>query len=110
MKIKTQANSAKGNARFQHRQDAPNLLHTRTKLGCELIWREILDDAVLVEAQRADPDVRALWVALHPIGPVVQRVGHALHLETPRVCARGCESAFVQQSHAQVNECGGVDL
>jgi hypothetical protein len=71
------------NARFEHRQDASNLLHPRAELGSELIWCEIFDDAVLVEAERADPDVRAFGVALCPISPVVQRVSHALHLEAP---------------------------
>jgi hypothetical protein len=75
-----------GHSRFEHWQDASNLLHSRSKLCSQFLWRTLLDDAVLVEAQRADPDVRPLRVAVAPLCPSLQCVGDTLHLVAPAIC------------------------
>jgi len=75
-----------GNARFKHRQDAPNLLHPRPKLGCQFVWRQLVDNSVLVEAQRANPDVCALWVTIRVRSPSAQHISDALHLVVPAIC------------------------
>ena len=83
-------------SRFKHRQNTPDLLHPRTKLGSQLVWRKLLDDAVLVETERAHPDVRPLRITIRTLGPSMQRVGDTLDLVVPTICVGGSlHMAFV---------------
>ena len=46
-----------------------------------------MDDAVLVEAKRAYPDVRPLGVTVAQLGPSLQCVRDTLHLVVPGICS-----------------------
>ena len=65
--------------------DAPDGADARAKLCRELVGRDGDGHAVLVEAQRADPDVAALGVAGRLIHPSLQCVRYGLDLVAPRV-------------------------
>jgi hypothetical protein len=71
--------------RFQHRENPAYRQHAWPELFCELVGRFDLGEAVLVEAERADPNIAPFGVALGLLGPMRERRADRIDAIAPSV-------------------------